>query len=267
MRLAPASPRAAAPSPPAPVAAAAAAASPGRRAALAAGVVALVAGARCEHEERRCPGARGACGASANDRLARLTSPPRAHAARAPGDAASPGLASAPDPAAPPFFDVGLGVKAQDALVGTGATAKPGDRVEIDFALRRANGYFIYSTVEGVSFQPTDVPTGAFEFVVVRESVSFLFLFLWFGSSPPTFSASRPPSSLPQGSPDVIRGLSAAVAGMRVGGRRRAAVPPSAGWRDAPGAAPVPPTFAGKRQIANHKGEPLVFELALLAVR
>lgn len=32
----------------------------------------------------------------------------------------------------------------------------------------RANGYFIYSTVEGVSFQPRNVPTGPLEVKLVR---------------------------------------------------------------------------------------------------
>ena len=38
--------------------------------------------------------------------------------------------------------------------------AKPGDTVLIDYVLRRSNGYFIYATQEGVSFQPKvgDVP-------------------------------------------------------------------------------------------------------------
>ena len=34
--------------------------------------------------------------------------------------------------------------------------------------LRRSNGYFIYSTVEGVSYQPRSVPTGPYSFCVVR---------------------------------------------------------------------------------------------------
>ena len=34
--------------------------------------------------------------------------------------------------------------------------------------LRRSNGYFIYSTVEGVSYQPRSVPTGPYSFCMVR---------------------------------------------------------------------------------------------------
>ena len=43
---------------------------------------------------------------------------------------------------------------------GAGREAGVGDTVLVDYVLRRANGYFIYSTVEGASFQPKDVPTG-----------------------------------------------------------------------------------------------------------
>ena len=35
---------------------------------------------------------------------------------------------------------------------------------------RRSNGYFIYATVEGVSFQPRDVPIGPLEVSLVSTS-------------------------------------------------------------------------------------------------
>jgi hypothetical protein len=60
----------------------------------------------------------------------------------------------------------------QELAVGDaakGRAAQSGDRLLIDYVLRRANGYFIYSTVEGVSFQPADVPVGPVEVVLVRE--------------------------------------------------------------------------------------------------
>lgn len=42
--------------------------------------------------------------------------------------------------------------------------AKLGDVVLFDYVLRRANGYFIYGTIEGVSFQPKDTPVGPVAF-------------------------------------------------------------------------------------------------------
>lgn len=43
------------------------------------------------------------------------------------------------------------------------------DRMPTEFfcGSRRANGYFIYATVEGVSFQPRDVPIGPLEITLV----------------------------------------------------------------------------------------------------
>ena len=62
------------------------------------------------------------------------------------------------------------GVKVQELAQGTGsAGAANGDIVVLNYVLRRANGYFIYSTVEGISFQPRDVPTEPFEFKLVRQ--------------------------------------------------------------------------------------------------
>jgi hypothetical protein len=107
--------------------------------------------------------------------------------------------------------------------------------VDVDFVLRRANGYFIYANVEGVSFQPSDVPTGPFLFKV--------------------------------GDPAVLPGVNDCVRGMRAGGKRRALVPPSAAYGAFPGGLPQPPTFATRRQVVNHANEPLLFEIAVRKVR
>ena len=76
------------------------------------------------------------------------------------------------------------GTRVQELAVGDsgGRAARSGDRLLIDYVLRRANGYFIYSTVEGVSFQPADVPVGPVEVVLVREKVFFFFFFFSFFS-------------------------------------------------------------------------------------
>lgn len=88
-------------------------------------------------------------------------------------------------------------------------------------------------TIEGVSFQPKDVPVG--------------------------------PIRLQLGSGDVIEGLEAALVGMRQGGKRRILVPPEAGYVSNV-LQPQMPTFATKRQLANHSSEPLLFEVELLRV-
>lgn len=112
--------------------------------------------------------------------LALLPRPPPATAkpitaAVDPGDWSSPGLGAPVDPFQPRFVKLFSGVRFQDLNVGSGPVAGPGDMVLFDYVLRRSNGYFIYSTVEGVSFQPLDVPTapvscklGSGELIAVR---------------------------------------------------------------------------------------------------
>ena len=84
------------------------------------------------------------------------------------GDWSTPGLAAPVDDAAPKFFKTPSGVKVQELAIGNGAEVHKGDRVLVDYVLRRSNGYFIYGTIEGVSFQPQDVPTGAIALTLVR---------------------------------------------------------------------------------------------------
>lgn len=97
----------------------------------------------------------------------------------------------------------------------------------------RNNGYFIYSTIEGVSFQPRDVPIG------------------------PVFHK--------LGDGAVIPGLEEVMIGMKPGGKRRALVPPEVGYTD-PGLEPQPPTFATKRQLMVHSKEALLFEVEVLKI-
>ena len=89
------------------------------------------------------------------------------------------------------------------------------------------------STVEGVSFQPRDVPVG--------------------------------PGSYRWGDGTLIPGLEEVLLGMAPGARVRALVPPELGYTS-PSLAPPMPTFATRRQLENHRTEPLLFELALLRV-
>lgn len=88
-------------------------------------------------------------------------------------------------------------------------------------------------TIEGVSFQPKDVPVG--------------------------------PIRLQLGSGELIEGLETALVGMKQGGKRRVLVPPEVGYVSNV-LQPQMPTFATKRQLANHSSEPLLFEIEVLRV-
>lgn len=68
------------------------------------------------------------------------------------------------------FFQTASGVRVQELAQGSGPGAEEGDQIELEYVLRRTNGYFIYSTREGVSFQPKDVPTGPLEMQLVSAS-------------------------------------------------------------------------------------------------
>ncbi|PSC73907.1 peptidyl-prolyl cis-trans isomerase FKBP16-chloroplastic isoform X2 [Micractinium conductrix] len=150
------------------------------------------------------------------------------------GDWSSPGLSAPVDPNQPKFFKTDSGVRVQVLAEGSGPAAAPGDAVLVDFVLRRSNGYFIYGTVDGVSFQPKDVPVG--------------------------------PVPLKLGDGSVVPGLEDVLVGARPGSKFRALVPPEMGYATAPGALPQMPTFATQRQLENHKSEPLLFEVQLLRV-
>lgn len=84
-----------------------------------------------------------------------------------------------------------------------------------------------------MSFQPRDVPIG--------------------------------PVAFRLGDGTLIPGLEEVLVGMATGGRRRALVPPEQGYTSS-ALGPQPPTFATRRQLANHSREPLLFEVELLRV-
>mmetsp|Transcript_5290 Transcript_5290/g.11582 ORF Transcript_5290/g.11582 Transcript_5290/m.11582 type:complete len:238 (+) Transcript_5290:31-744(+) len=164
------------------------------------------------------------------------TQPASAAAPAASGDWSSPGLNVPEDKDTPKFYKTSSGVKVQELSSGSsaGAGAKEGDLVLLDYVLRRSNGYFIYGTIEGVSFQPKDVPVG--------------------------------PVALRLGDPKVVLGLQEVLLGMRQGQKRRALVPPEVGYVDCTQQEPQPPTFATRRQLQNHCKEPLLFEVQVLRI-
>ena len=90
------------------------------------------------------------------------------------GDWTSPGLAVPESEDQPRFLRLESGVRVQIIADGDGAVVEPGAVVLLDYVLRRSNGYFIYSTVEGVSFQPSDVPVGPVSLVVGAPTVAGL---------------------------------------------------------------------------------------------
>ncbi|KAG2484935.1 hypothetical protein HYH03_016321 [Edaphochlamys debaryana] len=157
----------------------------------------------------------------------------KAPVARDPGDWSTPGLGAPLDPNVPAFRKTDSGIRIQELLVGSGPVAAKGDDVLFDFVLRRNNGYFIYSTVEGVSFQPRDVPVG--------------------------------PISAKLGSGQLIAGLDEVLEGMSPGSKRRALIPPELGYV-AGTEGPRMPTFGTERQLENHKREALLFEVQVLRV-
>lgn len=169
-----------------------------------------------------------------------IATPAWGQAPKSTGDWSSPGLNAPLDPSIPEFFKTETGVKVQELLIGKEAeSAQDGDSVLIDFVLRRSNGYFIYSTIEGVSFQPRDTPVG--------------------------------PIAVKVGDESLIPGLGSVIKGMRKGGKRRALIPPAVGYAiDGKtcneSLQPQMPTFATKRQLSSHCLEPLLFEIELLRV-
>ena len=161
---------------------------------------------------------------------------PRKGRARENFDWAAPGLAKGPDDdVGPEFYKTPDGTKVQVLAAGSGEAPDEGDTVVFDYVLRRSNGYFVYSTVEGVGFQPRDVPVGAAEFTVGRTP--------------------------------VIAGLANVLSTLKPGAQCRILVPPEQGYAAAPDLEPAMPTFATKRQIAQHKDEPLLFEVSVLRIR
>ncbi|KAL2466890.1 Peptidyl-prolyl cis-trans isomerase FKBP16-1 [Abeliophyllum distichum] len=123
---------------------------------------------------------------------------------------------------------LGSGVRIQDILEGEGKEAQEGDLVEFNYVCRRSNGYFVHSTVD-------------------------------------QFSGESAPVVLPLDDKQMIKGLKEVLIGMKVGGKRRALVPPSVGYISE-NLQPIPEEFGPRRSLLSHAKEPLVFEVQLLKV-
>lgn len=136
------------------------------------------------------------------------------------------------------FVTLGSGVKYADLVVGTGAEVSEGNRVNLQWVLRRSNGYFVDSSA-------------------VDESVPFVFTV-----------GDRT---------GAVAGLDQAVRGMKTGGARRILIPPNMAYVEGledgkPG--PVPKGFGPKQQMRrvmevrkDVPGEYIYLEVRLTRVR
>ncbi|CAD5329134.1 unnamed protein product [Arabidopsis thaliana] len=120
------------------------------------------------------------------------------------------------------------GVRFQEIIEGEGREAHEGDLVELNYVCRRANGYFVHSTVDQFSGESSPVK------LILDEN-------------------------------DVIEGLKEVLVGMKAGGKRRALIPPSVGYINET-LKPIPEEFGPRRSLLSHANEPLVFEIQLLKV-
>ncbi|XP_058753633.1 peptidyl-prolyl cis-trans isomerase FKBP16-1, chloroplastic isoform X2 [Vicia villosa] len=111
------------------------------------------------------------------------------------------------------------GVRVQDIIEGEGLEAHGGDLVEFNCVCRRANGYFVFSTVD-------------------------------------QFSGESNPVILPLDEDEMILGLKQVLTGMRIGGKRRALIPPSVGYVNE-NLKPIPDEFGPRRSLLSHAQEPL----------
>ncbi|KAB1215032.1 Peptidyl-prolyl cis-trans isomerase FKBP16-1, chloroplastic [Morella rubra] len=125
-------------------------------------------------------------------------------------------------------FKLPNGLRIQEIIEGEGPEAHKGDMVEVNYVCRRSNGYFVHSTVD-------------------------------------QFSGESKPITLPLDENQIIEGLEEVLIGMRVGGKRRALIPPSLGYINE-NLKPVPEEFGPRRSLLSHANESLVFEVQLLKV-
>ncbi|KAL9230024.1 hypothetical protein vseg_005424 [Gypsophila vaccaria] len=120
------------------------------------------------------------------------------------------------------------GVRVQDIVDGEGLAASDGDVVEFNYVCRRANGYFVYSTVD-------------------------------------QFTGEAMPITLQLNENQMIKGLKDVIVGMKIGGKRRALIPPNMGYVNEQ-LKPIPEEFGPRRSLLSHANEPLVFEVQLLKI-
>ncbi|XP_039788648.1 peptidyl-prolyl cis-trans isomerase FKBP16-1, chloroplastic-like isoform X1 [Panicum virgatum] len=139
-----------------------------------------------------------------------------------------PAQAAMPEPDVIRYRKLDSGVILEDVVEGEGPEAREGDLVKFNYVCRRANGYFVHSTVD-------------------------------------QFSGESKPVTLPLGGEEIIQGLKDVLIGMKAGGKRRALIPPEVGYISET-LKPIPEEFGPRRSLLSHAKEPLVFEVQLLKV-
>ncbi|KAF7141459.1 hypothetical protein RHSIM_Rhsim06G0232700 [Rhododendron simsii] len=144
------------------------------------------------------------------------------------------------------------GVRIQDVIEGEGPEAREGNLVEVNYVCRRSNGYFVHSTVDQFSGESSPVLLALDEKQHTCFSTHIILCMLR------DSSCNSSPSQ-------IIKGLMEVLVGMKVGGKRRALIPPSAGYINEY-LQPVPEEFGPRRSLFSHANEPLVFEVQLLKV-
>ncbi|CAN1252582.1 Peptidyl-prolyl cis-trans isomerase FKBP16-1, chloroplastic [Linum perenne] len=126
------------------------------------------------------------------------------------------------------IFDLSVAILSVEVIEGEGPEAGEGDVVEINYVCRRSNGYFVHSTVD-------------------------------------QFNGESSPVILALNENQIIKGLKDVLVGMKVGGKRRALIPPSVGYVNE-SLKPIPEEFGPRRSLLSHAKEPLIFEVQLLKV-
>lgn len=150
-------------------------------------------------------------------------------------DGSAPGLASPPPSNADPNIKKTerLGLKYELLASGSGEEeVERNDVVDVDYVMRRANGYFIYSNADcGIGCGNGDSERWA----------------------------------IADGFVDTIPEM---VVGMKKGEVRKFLVKPEFGYASAPKILkPQPPEFGQRRQIEAHCTEPLLFEVRVVKIR
>jgi FKBP-type peptidyl-prolyl cis-trans isomerase len=150
-------------------------------------------------------------------------------------DGSAPGLASPPPSNSDPIIKKTerLGLKYELLASGSGdEEVERNDVVDVDYVMRRANGYFIYSNA--------DCGIGC-------------------GNGDPERWA------IADGFVDTVPEM---VVGMKKGEVRKFLVKPEFGYASAPKILkPQPPEFGQRRQIEAHCTEPLLFEVRVVKIR
>lgn len=158
----------------------------------------------------------------------------RAAASESAGDWSSPGLASS-GPAAQ-YVKTPSGLVYESVNEGVGEAAKPGEIAVFEYVMRRANGYFIYGTI--------DCGIGCGD--------------------------GTPAEYLLGSSGKLIPGLDELLTGMKPGEKKRALIKPELGYASDPkGLEPQPPEYGQRRQIERiaASNEPMIFEVKLVKTR